>query len=58
MQRYAVRKKIQLLIDALEPECDDTNDYYQLNHATASQLCELEDLLVKWLQGIGIKFDQ
>lgn len=56
MTRYAVRKQIQPLIDALEQECQDTGDYYSLNHATPAQFCELEDALVKWLENIGIKF--
>jgi hypothetical protein len=56
MTRYAVRKQIQPLIDRLEQECQDTSDYYSLNHATPEKFCQLEDLLVNWLQEIGIKF--
>lgn len=57
MQRYGVRKAMQKLIDELEPECDNTHDYYQLNSASAQQLCQLEDVLVNWLKQIGIKFE-
>jgi hypothetical protein len=56
MTRYVVRKQIQPLMDALELDCEDTSDYYSLNHATPAQFCQLEDALVKWLESIGIKF--
>lgn len=56
MQRYGVRKAMQRLIDELEPECENTQDYYCLNSASSVQLCALEDSLVKWLESIGVKF--
>jgi RecJ-like exonuclease len=56
MQRYGVRKAMQKLIDELEPECENTQDYYCLNSASSAQFYELEDLLVKWLESIGVKF--
>jgi hypothetical protein len=56
MQRYGVRKAMHKLIDELEPECENTQDYYYLNSASSQQLCELEDALVKWLENIGVKF--
>jgi hypothetical protein len=52
--RYAIRNA---MIDALEQACDDTQSYYVLNHLSPQQLCELEDLMVKWLRSVGIKFE-
>jgi hypothetical protein len=57
MQRYGVRNAMQKLIDNLEPECENTQDYHALNSANSQQLCELEDSLVAWLKKIGIKFE-
>ncbi len=57
MQRYGVRKAMQKFVDSLEPECENTQDYYCLNSASSQQLCELEDSLVAWLKKIGIKFE-
>jgi len=53
--RHAIRNA---MIDALEQACDDTQTYYCLNSATTQQYCELEDLLIKWLEKVGIKFPQ
>jgi len=57
MQRYGVRKAMQKLLDNLETECENTQDYYCLNSVSSQQLCELEDKLVTWLKSIGIKFE-
>ena len=57
MQRYGVRKAMQKLLDNLETECENTQDYYALNSSNSRQLCELEDSLVVWLQKIGVKFE-
>ncbi len=56
MQRYGVRKAMQKLLDNLETECENTQDYYCLNSASSQQFCELESVLVKWLTELGIKF--
>jgi hypothetical protein len=54
MTRHDLRNAI---VDALEKVCS-RQDYYALNHATVQQLCELEDILVNWLQKIGLKLKQ
>lgn len=53
MTRYDVRNAV---IDALEKVCNDTHEYYALNHIRPEKLAELEDFLVKFLGSIGIKF--
>jgi hypothetical protein len=51
--RHAIRNA---LLDALEQACENTQEYYALNHCKPAQLAELEEYLVKWLENIGIKF--
>ena len=51
--RHAIRNA---MIDAIEQICEDTGEYYNLNHLSADKLCELEDFLVKFLASVGFKF--
>lgn len=53
MTRHDVRNA---MLDALEQVCQNTSEYYSINHIKPEKLTELEDFLVKFLESIGIKF--
>jgi hypothetical protein len=42
------------IIDALERVCENTQEYYVLNHLPPERNAELEQFLAAWLQKLGI----
>lgn len=49
---HAIRNAIE---DALEQVCENTQEYYAVNHTSLEHQQELETFLVNWLKKIGIE---